>query len=174
MNRKIFSLILVLAAAVGCHGQVPPASVHSVTLTWNAPVAGSTWSGCTTTAPCVYAVYRCAGTATSCPAPPTSSTSWAEITTPTTRPSGTTFVDTAVTGGDSYTYVVETVQASTSSVPSNTTTANVPQTPVVPSIGPSLPLFYTVAKIYGKPLPAATTPNASFGAVMTAHGLIKQ
>lgn len=81
MNRKLFPLILALVAAIGCHGQVPPASQHSVTLTWTAPVAGSTWSGCTTAAPCVYAVYRCTGTATACGT--LSSTAWSEITTAT-------------------------------------------------------------------------------------------
>ncbi len=151
MRKIFFPLVVALVVAVGCHGQVPAATQHSVTLSWTAPSAGSAWGGCTTALPCVYAVYRCAGTATSCPAPPTSSTSWAEITTPTTRPSGTTYVDTAVTGGTAYTYVVETVQASTNSGPSNTTTANVPQTPVAPSIGTP-----TVAQRHDGPLPAPT------------------
>ena len=132
--KKLFPLILALVAAIGCHGQVPPATTHSVKLTWTAPVASSTWSGCTTTAPCVYAVYRCTGTSTSCPSVPTTNTAWSEITTPSTRPSSVTYVDTGVTGGSTYTYTVETVQSNTNSSPSNTTTAIVPQTPGSPTL----------------------------------------
>ena len=131
--KKLSTLILVLFA-IGCHGQVPPATAHKVTLTWQAPVAGSTWSGCTTTAPCVYAVYRCTGDSTACGT--LSSTAWTEITTTTTRPSGTSYVDTVVTGGTTYTYAVETVQGTDNSGPSNTTTATIPQTPGSPTLGP--------------------------------------
>ena len=158
MNTKLFSLIFALVAAVGCHGQVPPASVHSVTLTWTAPTSSSTWSGCTTTAPCVYAVYRCVGTASTCPSVPTSSTSWTEITTPATRPSATTYVDLNVTAADTYTYVVETVQASVNSGPSNTTTATVPNTgiPTAPALGNPTTATGAVPQRPGNGVPSQT------------------
>lgn len=156
--KKLSILILALAAILPGCAQVPPATTHSVTLTWSAPASSSTWTGCTTTAPCVYAVYRCTGSATTCGT--LSSTAWSEITTATTRPSGTTYADTAVTGGGVFTYAVETVQGLDNSGPSNTTTATVPETPVAPSIGSP-----TVSKLETKPLPAATEELAKVEAV---------
>ncbi len=147
--KRFSILILILASALPGCTQVPPATTHSVSLTWTAPAASSAWAGCSTTAPCVYSVYRCTGTATACGT--LSSTAWTEITTTTTRPSGTAYTDTNVTGGGVFTYAVETVQGPDNSGPSNTTTATVPGTPVAPAIGTP-----TVAKLETQPLPAAT------------------
>jgi len=133
MKRLI--TILTLALAVGCHAQVPPATTYTVNLTWQAPVATSAWAGCTTASPCVYSVYRCTGNATACGT--LSSTSWAEITTSSTRPSGTSYTDASVLPGSSYTYLVETVQGSANSGPSNTVTLNIPPVPLAPSISAS-------------------------------------
>ena len=155
---KKFALLILALVAVGCHGQVPPATSHSVSLSWGAPASSGTWSGCTPTAPCVYSVWRCAGSATACGT--LSSTAWAEVTTSTTRPSATSYVDSTVAAGISYTYAVETVQGSDNSGPSNTTTANVPQTPVAPSLGSP-----AIAREEGAPLPRATYELAEAGTV---------
>lgn len=164
MRRIIFPLVLAVAAAVGCHGQLPPATQHSVTLTWSAPVGTFTWGGCTTASPCVYAVYRCAGTASACGT--LSSTAWAEVTTAATRPSGVSYQDLTVSGGTTYSYAVETVQGNENSGPSNVTTATVPQTPVAPAIGSP-----TVAKYDGGPLPKSSMPQqeASAARVTDLH-----
>ena len=145
---KRLSAIAIVLLAVGCHAQVPPASTHRVSLTWTAPAATSAWSGCTATAPCVYAVYRCTGDATACGT--LSSTAWSEVTTPSTRPSGTSYIDASV-GGAVYTYVVETVQGSDNSGPSNTTAATVPGIPAPPAVG--------------SPSVAKLTPQGTVGAV---------
>ncbi len=147
--KKILAILLSLGVVAGCHAQVPPATSHAVDLTWTAPAASSTWGGCTTAAPCVYAVYRCTGTASACGT--LSSTAWAEVTTAATRPGGTSYSDTTVSGGTSYTYAVETVQGPEYSGPSNTTTAAVPATPLAPAIGSP-----TVAHVDGQPLPEPT------------------
>ena len=167
--KRLTLFLLTLAAigclalvTVGCQAQVPPATPHQVTLTWQAPSSSSTWSGCTTAAPCAYAVYRCTGTATACGT--LSSTAWAELTTATTRPSGTSYVDATVAGGTSYTYAVETVQGSDNSGPSNTTTATVPQTPAAPSVGSP-----AIAQDDGKPLPPPMAELARVGAVTGLH-----
>lgn len=132
MRKTIFLLAAALISA-GCHGQVPPASTHVVDVTWTAPTATAGWTGCTTTAPCVYAVYRCTDTAANCAS--TSSTSWKEITTPASRPSSTSFTDSNAAGLTAY-YNVETVQGSANSAPSNTVgPLTVPAAPGAPSLG---------------------------------------
>ncbi len=156
--KKLAILLMAVFTTACAHTQVPPASVHSVTLTWTAPASSSTWSGCTTTAPCVYAIYRCVGTASTCPSVPTSSTSWTEITTATTRPSATTYVDLNVTAAATYTYVVETVQASVNSGPSNTTTATIPNTgiPTAPALGSPTTATGAVPQMPGNGVPSQT------------------
>ncbi len=161
MNKKLSVLILALAAILPGCAQVPPATTHSVTLTWTAPASNSVWTGCTTTAPCVYAVYRCTGSATTCGT--LSSTAWSEITTPSTRPSALTYVDIGVTGGTSYTYTVETVQLNTNSSPSNTTTALVPQTPGSPTLGSP-----TSAKL-NKSRPTMHTQKTEVASITNLH-----
>lgn len=128
-------LALFLLVAIGCHAQVPPATSHSVNLNWTAPAATSSWSGCTVAAPCVYAVYRCSASAATCAN--TSSTSWAEITTPSTRPSGTTYSDTTASGLTAN-YIVETFQGTANSAPSNSVTFTIPGVPIAPAINGSV------------------------------------
>lgn len=129
--KKIALAALLIAA--GCRAQVPPPTNHVVNLTWTAPVANSTWTGCTTSAPCVYAVYRCSASAATCAN--TSNTAWQEITTTSTRPSGTAYTDATANGLTAY-YVVVTVQGSASSGPSNTAgPLVVPGVPVAPALG---------------------------------------
>ncbi len=163
--KKIFAATILALAAIACaHPQVPPATTHAVNLTWTAPSSTSTWGGCTTTAPCVYAVYRCTGTTTVCGT--LSSTAWTEVTTASTRPSGVSYQDLTISGGTTYSYTVETVQGNENSGPSNVTTATVPQTPVAPAIGSP-----TVAKADGAPLPkvSMTQQVASAARVIDLH-----
>lgn len=129
--RKFLGILLALAA-IGCHAQVPPATAHSVQLSWTAPSATGSWGGCTTAAPCLYAVYRCSASASTCAN--TSSTSWTEITAASSRPSGTSYTDATAAGLTVY-YVVETVQGSSNSGASNIAGPNtVPGSPLAPAV----------------------------------------
>lgn len=135
--KKLFSLLALLAlAAAGCHSnaQIPPASAgYKVNLTWNAPTAGSGWGGCTTSAPCSYAVFAetLAAGATVCD--PASNANWKEISTPTARPTTAAFTDGAATGLNRC-YGVQTVQAAQNSTPSNTFEIQVPGIPLAPQL----------------------------------------
>jgi hypothetical protein len=132
MKRILAILIVMVAAAVaGCHAQVPPATSHVVNLSWTAPAANGTWSGCTAAAPCAYAVFRCSAGATTCG--DTTASAWKEITTGTTRAAGTTYTD-PTAGGLTAFYVVETVQGGANSGASNITTVTVPGTPLAPTL----------------------------------------
>ena len=125
-----FTLLTPLAvfAALGCHAQVPPPTSHVVNLSWNAPTASSTWTGCTAANPCTYAVYRCSSTCSD-----TTKPAWTEVTNPNARPSGLTFVD-PTASGLTVNYIVETVQGGANSAPSNTTTVTVPGIPLAPAV----------------------------------------
>lgn len=155
--RKLFGFLLAGLIVAGCHAQVPPATTHVVNLSWQAPVASGTWGGCTTSAPCVYAVYRCTASAATCAN--TGSSSWSEITTSTTRPSGTSYTDPSAAGLTAY-YTVETVQGSQNSAPSNTTSVTVPASPIAPSLGQP-----TAAQLEPGPLPRPAPELASIPAV---------
>jgi hypothetical protein len=122
MKFAIAILAFSMMAAAGCT-QVPPATTFKVNLTWNAAQATSTWPGCTTAQPCVFAVYRAVASGAICPA--FSATAWTEITTSATRPSAGAYSDKSAAGLD-VCYVVETVQASANSDPSNTYQTIVP------------------------------------------------
>lgn len=132
MKANCLAFLVLALLAAGCHAQVPPASAgYNVNLTWTAPAASGTWTGCTTATPCVYAVYRCAGTAAACAN--FSGSGWAEITTPATRPSGLAYTDITATGLD-VNYTVETVQGGANSGPSNTYNVAVPGVPLAPAM----------------------------------------
>jgi hypothetical protein len=141
----LVALIPLLILSEGC-AQVPPASKgYNVTVTATAPVASGNWAGCTTTNPCVYAVYRCS-LGTACTS--TTSTGWAEVTTATTRPSSPSYVDSTATGLNAY-YNMETIQGTQNSAPSNVVLVAVPGIPLAPTLGtptaanlakPALPL----------------------------------
>ena len=140
MKRILFAALSILALGIsaGCHAQVPPPSKGSnVALTWTAPVAGGSWAGCTIASPCVYAVYAEAVSGLTCD--PTTSANYKEITSASTRPSGTSFTDTAASGLTKC-YDVETVQGSQNSGPSNVAGPIVaPGAPLAPALGtPSL------------------------------------
>jgi hypothetical protein len=129
--KRIFAAFALAVLAAGCHGQVPPASSAKVVLTWTAPVASGNWTGCTTAAPCTYAIYRATGA--TCPA--STSTAFQEVTTPTARPSGTTWTDTTATGM-TVCYIAATIQGTQNSGPSNTAgPIAVPGVPLAPALG---------------------------------------
>jgi hypothetical protein len=136
--KKFLLLLLILGISIGCrtNAQMPPASKHSVVLTWTAPspVPGG-WPGCGTTAPqspCVYSVWRCTTSAAACGN--TLNTAWSEITTIASRPSGTTYTDANPPIGNTW-YAVETVQGLSNSDPSNIASVNVPGSPLAPALG---------------------------------------
>ena len=159
----IFCLILVIAGCRAGNTQVPPATQHSVGLTWTAPVANANWAGCTTSAPCLYGIYKCTVSATVCA--DTNNVAWNEITTPTTRVSGTSYLDSSVSAGNIW-YVAKTFQGTSSSGPSNISQATVPGVPTAP------PLNTTVASVDTKPLiavPAATQELAMVDSPVAIH-----
>lgn len=137
MRTNKLLIVLALIFAAGCaHPQLPPATQHSVVLTWNAPLPQGTWLGCGSGQPtCTYAIYRASGT--TCPA--ATSTAWTEITNPASRPSALTFTDTSAAGLNAcyaaYTY--QTLNGSvTHSDPSNIAGPYaVPGVPIAPSLG---------------------------------------
>jgi fibronectin type 3 domain-containing protein len=118
--RIVCGLLLGIAflACASAHAQgIPGGTVHSVTVTWQAPspVGGSgTVSG--------YNVYRS----------PSTTASYAKVNTSLTA--GLTFTDSSVSAGTSYNYCVTTVdtlgEESACSAPA---TANVPSNPNAPS-----------------------------------------
>ena len=114
MRRLAFVAVVLLAA--GCHAQVPPATNHVVNLTWTAAQPSGAWAGCTSAAPCTYGVYRCSASAATCAS--TSNTAWSEVTSATTRVSGTSYSDSSANGLTAF-YVVKTFQGASSSDPSN-------------------------------------------------------
>lgn len=109
--KKIIVPLIVALAAIGCHAQS-----SAVNLTWSAPAANGSWSGCSVSDPCVYAAFRCAAAASTCA--DISSSAWIEVTTADTRPSATSYSDTTAMGLIAY-YFVETVQDGALSEPSN-------------------------------------------------------
>ena len=124
MKRKLAALAILALGFAGCHAQVPSAPSVGVTLTWAAATS------CGTGQPaCTYAVYRCTATCGSL-----SSTTWAEITNPSARPSGTTFSDTTVPPGVTADYVAETIQGGVNSEPSNMASVAVPGIPTAPAL----------------------------------------
>lgn len=144
--KKLLATLAFLALAIGCKAQIPPATTHTVVLTWTAPVANSTWTGCTTSAPCVYAIYRCSGSATACG--DTTNSAWSEITTSTTRVSGTTYTDATASGLTAY-YAAVTYQGTAHSGASNTAGPFVvPGSPLAPQLGAG-----SVAENDGAPAP---------------------
>jgi fibronectin type 3 domain-containing protein len=118
--RSVCGLLLAVAffvsGSAGAQG-APVGTVHSVTLTWQAPApagGSGTISG--------YNVYRS----------PSNTANYAKLNT--ALAAGLTFTDSSVSAGASYTYCVSTVDSlgeeSVCSVPA---TANVPSNPNAPS-----------------------------------------
>ena len=161
MRRLAF--VAVLLVSVGCHGQVPPASNHVVNLTWTAPTPSGSWTGCTTAAPCVYGVYRCSASASTCAS--TTNTAWSEITSATTRVSGTSYSDSSANGLTAY-YVVKTFQGTASSDPSNMAgPLTVPAVPLAPNVNG------TVADL--KPLAPVPSGEGPVMAMVTLRAVVR-
>jgi hypothetical protein len=152
-------LLPLMAISAGCKAQAPPASPgYKVSLTWTAPAASGTWAGCTTAAPCAYAVYaETLVSGSTCD--PSTSTNFKEITTSATRPSSPAYTDASATGLDRC-YLVETVQGSQNSAPSNIVNVSVPGIPLAPTLGsPTVaennsPSPVTLASASAPPMPA--------------------
>lgn len=107
----------------GCRGQVPPATTHVVNITITPP------AGCTG---CTYAIFRCSLSASACG--DTSNVAWSEITSASTRISGTSYTDSTASGLTAY-YVAETYQSGAHSGPSNTVgPLVVPASPLAPVV----------------------------------------
>jgi hypothetical protein len=132
---NVLFLGFALAALLGCAhagAQVPPASTEVVNLTWQAPSAAAGWQGCTASAPCSYAIYSSQASGGTCK--PLTDSSWHEITTPASRPTGSTFTDNAP--GTSPCYNAETIQNGANSAASNTAgPIAIPATPLAPTLG---------------------------------------
>lgn len=107
MRRFVLIPFLLLSLA---HAQ------HSVTLNWTAP------AGCDAT--CSYVAYRLNAL---CPLTITDVSTWSAL----PVVSSTQAIDTAVTAGSNYCYVVETLRGGMNSVPSNAVDATIPADPTL-------------------------------------------
>ena len=123
---QVFALAsvgLVQAQTVTVPVGSPSASVY---LTWNVPTS------CVSATPCNFAVYRVPGTVTIA-----SGTAGATLIT-TTASQAVAATDSTVVSGQTYSYVVETVQGGMNSVPSNTVTLPIPLVPNAPTVSISI------------------------------------
>jgi hypothetical protein len=127
---KVLFLGLLLGAgqkAFSQTGTLPPATPSSATVPWTLP------SNCTAATTCQFQVYRITGV---CPATLAGSTGWTLIAT--TASQATSYVDTAVTGGTTYSYDIEAVPTGSTLIlsgPSNCSTGTTPFTPQPVVIG---------------------------------------
>ena len=122
-----FALLSLLAISAGCRAQIPPSAAPSVQLSWTAP------SGCTTAAPCTYAISRANPINGTCPA----ATGTAYGIVGNSASQTTTYNDSSPIGGASYCYIAQTQQGTNpvlTSVPSNTVLLAVPTVPGAPSV----------------------------------------
>lgn len=128
--KTIFAMLILAAGTGGAQTvTVPGATQYQVNLTWTAP------TGCTSTTPCTYNVYRVPGTVTI-----GAGTAGATLV-GTTASQTVAYSDTTVATGTTYSYAVETIQGGANSVPSNTFTVAIPLVPGAPaglsgSVGP--------------------------------------
>lgn len=118
---------------MGCHAQVKP-TTHTVTESWKAPAATSTWTGCTTAAPCTYILSRItADSSGSCPAIDLTNLNYTPLnqSSPT---SALTYTDTTASGL-TVCYIVQTSQGGALSQPSNIDGPKVvPGVPIAPTL----------------------------------------
>ncbi len=124
MFKRIIPFIVAVLPIVA-HAQtvtVPSPSTYSVVLSWTAP------AGCTTAAPCTYAVYRLPGTVTI-----SAGTTGATLVT-TTASQVVSATDATVAQGLTYSYAVETIQGGATSAPSNTVNVTIPNVPSAPTV----------------------------------------
>lgn len=174
MNRISTTALLILAGltTAGCHAQANPTSSPKVALTWTAPVASGTWTGCTTDAPCTYIIFRetVASASTSCDA--NTSSNYKQIGTSAT----TSYTDNGVSQGGYVCWIVQTSQGtpvlySDPSAPSNNSVALA--VPAVPT-APGMPSATTESAQAEKPvvrpaLPAAQTAWLDSPAPLRVH-----
>lgn len=126
MKKILAVAILSLAAVCGCRGQIPPASTHVVNITITPP------SSCTAASPCTYAIFRCSASATACG--DTTNVAWTEITSSSTRISGTSYTDNNAAGLTAF-YAAETYQSGGHSGASNIVgPLAVPASPLAPVV----------------------------------------
>lgn len=140
--------LLALTVTAGCHssaGQLPPATPPpAVSLSWSAPVpnasSGGSFSGCTTSQPCTYSVYR--DSSGTCDV--ATSANWKRIddtasgvTATTPGVSSLTFLDSSPSSGSDC-YAVYTIWQGANSAPSNTASVSVPTVgiPTAPGLNP--------------------------------------
>lgn len=147
--------LAIFAMSLGCgHAQIKPTS-YRVDLTWTAPVASGSWTGCTTAAPCTYVASRItlASGATTCPA--------ANAATPNYTPlnslspvAAVSYTDTTAVGL-TVCYLVQTEQGSAVSNPSNLAGPFlVPASPLAPSLSGN----QTVAEVMPVPSGNSAAP----------------
>lgn len=136
--KRILSTLLILlgVAAIGCaHGQIPP-TTWQASITWQLPVATVNLTGCTAVQTCVFAVSR-AAIANGAACPPTNGSGYTLVTT--TAAQATSALDSSVTSGQSYCYIVQTQQVippatqAATSAPSNSASVAIPLSPGVPT-----------------------------------------
>lgn len=123
--KPILALLAVLLGSVA-YAQatvtLPPATPEQVILTWTAS------TGCSSTAPCTYQVYRATGT---CPSTLPGSTGWTPLAP--TASQAVTQTDLTVAFSTTYSYVVEAVQGAVNSGPSNCITIATPPALAAPT-----------------------------------------
>lgn len=128
--KKIFLFVVfagLLVFGSSAESQITQTSFQ-VNLSWTVPAASPGWSGCSTSAPCTFLVSKTPVTGTTCPLTASSYSSVGV-----SAPQATAYVDSSVTSGTSYCYVVQTQQASAVSGSSAPAFVVVPGTPGVPS-----------------------------------------
>lgn len=140
MKTLRIALALVFGLlSVGCHAQMPP-TVHSVDLTYQAPVpvTGGIWQmpcgTATGQSPCTYVMSRItvANGALSCPVP--SGTAYTPLNS-SAPANGLSYIDSGVSGV-TVCYVVQAIQLGTTGNPSNTAgPLVVPANPGAPTLG---------------------------------------
>ncbi len=156
MKKVLFALALMAAPVLaGC--RAPSATTHTVNITWTAPAPGGNWTGCGTPSTCAFAVYRAPTISGSCQA--STSAAYQEVTTPSARPTGTSWQDLTATGLN-VCYLAETVQSDAGTIgysgPSNVAgPVAVPGTPLAPNL--AAPTAATLVK------PALPLPSAQPG-----------
>lgn len=147
--------LAIVCLSIGCgHAQIKPTS-SQVDLNWTPPAASGSWAGCTSSSPCTYVVSRIAiasGTS-ACPAANVDAPNYTPLNT-NTPASGNSFTD-AAASGLTVCYVVQTLQGSAVSLPSNVAGPFiVPASPLAPAITGSP----AVAQLMPKPQGFVGTP----------------
>ena len=145
MRNWILALILGAAAAASAQAASPMTQTSfQVALTWSLPAASGTFTGCTSSTPCAFVVWRApatvsGGTATC----PTAASSYMLLTT--TASQATTYSDQSVTSGATECYVLQSSQgASGNGAPSAPFQAAIPTAPTSPSNGAATVTTVTV------------------------------